>query len=145
MYSIPKRPLMRQAKSVIETSKISASEENGNIRSKKLSQQIAEQGITGTVDQSDSKPVFRPVNLRPTRKSKQADKISPEHEELVKFVSEGWKQLEEKKSGVTDSSKSTATVRHYRSTNINISDFEPFDLEAWWGRRLLENIEKSAI
>ncbi|KAK2706154.1 uncharacterized protein LOC136030101 isoform X2 [Artemia franciscana] len=112
MYSIPKRPLMRQAKSVIETSKISASEENGNIRSKKLSQQIAEQGITGTVDQSDSKPVFRPVNLRPTRKSKQADKISPEHEELVKFVSE---------------------------------DFEPFDLEAWWGRRLLENIEKSAI
>jgi hypothetical protein len=48
-------------------------------------------------------------------------------------------------SGSTCSSQSStsSTYSYYVDQPSPLTDFKPFDLESWWGRRLFQNITKS--
>lgn len=96
--------------------------------------------------------------------------ISPQHEELVKFVSDSWNMIatsnpydEITKDDGDDSSSSSsnraspstthkqqqqqqqqpAVVYHNDPPSPALKDFGAFDLESWWGRRLFNNITKT--
>lgn len=77
--------------------------------------------------------------------------ITPQHEELIKFVYESWNQVNirqnsESSDGSECSEPSSSTSIVYYNDgepNNTLQDFKPFDLESWWGKRLFNNITKS--
>ncbi|XP_043795853.1 MAPK regulated corepressor interacting protein 2 isoform X1 [Apis laboriosa] len=84
--------------------------------------------------------------------------ITPQHEELIKFVYESWNQVNTRqRSESSDGSdcsepSSPNTIVYYNDGEPNdtlqaynnyVLDFKPFDLESWWGKRLFNNITKS--
>ncbi|KAG6800541.1 MAPK regulated corepressor interacting protein 2 isoform X2 [Apis laboriosa] len=77
--------------------------------------------------------------------------ITPQHEELIKFVYESWNQVNTRqRSESSDGSdcsepSSPNTIVYYNDgePNDTLQDFKPFDLESWWGKRLFNNITKS--
>merc|ERR1711997_840363 len=76
-----------------------------------------------------TKIVFRPVKMRnikyprsPSLESPEESlSLSPEYLEIVNFVNNGWSRvkLELEKA---------------------LANFSPFDLDAWWGKRLYQNL-----
>lgn len=92
-----------------------------------------------------SKPVFLQLNNKKLHSMLRSQEIlTPEHEEIVKFVSENW-------SKVTCKSKQSVSIENGCSTmyyqineaNNQLKDFVPFDLDSWWGKRLFNTITKS--
>nr|XP_015928987.1 MAPK regulated corepressor interacting protein 2 isoform X2 [Parasteatoda tepidariorum] len=77
------------------------------------------------------KPVFNhQANGRRTQTSKNhqaSENYPPHYEELIKYVSD------------------LPRVVYYQdnSTNSHLANFEPFDLESFWGERFLQNIQQS--
>ncbi|CAK9797055.1 MAPK regulated corepressor interacting protein 2 [Anthophora quadrimaculata] len=77
--------------------------------------------------------------------------ITPQHEELIKFVYESWNQVNTRqRSESSDGSdcsepSSPNSIVYYNDgePNVTLQDFKPFDLESWWGKRLFNNITKS--
>ncbi|XP_076244118.1 MAPK regulated corepressor interacting protein 2 [Calliopsis andreniformis] len=77
--------------------------------------------------------------------------ITPQHEELIKFVYESWNQVNTRqRSESSDGSdcsepSSPNSIVYYNDgePNDTLQDFKPFDLESWWGKRLFNNITKS--
>ncbi|XP_076683606.1 MAPK regulated corepressor interacting protein 2 isoform X1 [Andrena cerasifolii] len=77
--------------------------------------------------------------------------ITPQHEELIKFVYESWNQVNTRqRSESSDGSdcsepSSPNSIVYYNGgePNDTLQDFKPFDLESWWGKRLFNNITKS--
>ncbi|KAI5716242.1 hypothetical protein M8J76_003386 [Diaphorina citri] len=105
------------------------------------------------------KPVFNSISRKHHTHSNHLKKwhqeltISPEHEELIRFISESWSSVfkESESSSVISSSSEdssdsqTSRIVYYEegASPSPLDDFVPFDLEAWWGRRLFNNITKS--
>ncbi|XP_043484144.1 MAPK regulated corepressor interacting protein 2-like [Leptopilina heterotoma] len=77
--------------------------------------------------------------------------ITPQHEELIKFVYESWSQVNIRQrnssSNGSDCSEpsSPSSIVYYNDGEPNdiLQDFKPFDLESWWGKRLFNNLTKS--
>ncbi|XP_076170006.1 MAPK regulated corepressor interacting protein 2 isoform X2 [Ptiloglossa arizonensis] len=77
--------------------------------------------------------------------------ITPQHEELIKFVYESWNQVNTRQrsesSDGSDCSENSNphSIVYYNDgePNDTLQDFKPFDLESWWGKRLFNNITKS--
>lgn len=77
--------------------------------------------------------------------------ITPQHEELIKFVHESWSQVNTRpRSSSSDGSEcsepsSPNSIVYYNDGEPNdiLQDFKPFDLESWWGKRLFNNLTKS--
>ncbi|XP_043270093.1 mapk-regulated corepressor-interacting protein 1 [Venturia canescens] len=104
------------------------------------------------------KPVFN-VNGRSKMSSQRhriQEVITPEHEQLIKFVYESWSQVEERATsedsadsecaetrGVLERSSNSSLYYNDGEPNDVLQDFKPFDLESWWGKRLYNNITKS--
>ncbi|XP_071540720.1 MAPK regulated corepressor interacting protein 2-like isoform X4 [Panulirus ornatus] len=82
---------------------------------------------------SSPRPVFQPVSGnnkggRSTNgRAPPHDVISPQHEELIRFFND-W-----------------SSIAYYQEKNEHpaLQDFKPFDLEAWWGKRLYQNLTQS--
>uniref|UniRef100_A0A8D8ZWQ5 Protein FAM195A n=1 Tax=Cacopsylla melanoneura TaxID=428564 RepID=A0A8D8ZWQ5_9HEMI len=107
------------------------------------------------------KPVFSSISRKHHTHSNHLKKwhqdvtISPEHEELIRFISESWssvfKECESSSAASSSSSEDsssdcqTSRIVYYEdeSSPSPLDDFVPFDLEAWWGRRLFNTITKS--
>lgn len=57
-----------------------------------------------------------------------------QHDDLIKFIFEAWEKVsrETHNNGVT----------YYQELEPipHLKDFEPFDLEAWWGQRMVQNM-----
>ncbi|XP_063979952.1 MAPK regulated corepressor interacting protein 2-like [Diachasmimorpha longicaudata] len=98
------------------------------------------------------KPVFN-VNGRSklcsTRQQRIQEVITPQHEELIKFVYESWSQVDGNR-GRKEIAEQPHEVEGPSSLYYNdgepngiLQDFKPFDLESWWGKRLFNNITKS--
>ncbi|XP_030019960.2 LOW QUALITY PROTEIN: MAPK regulated corepressor interacting protein 2 [Manduca sexta] len=80
--------------------------------------------------------------------------ITPQHEEIIRFISETWTQSA---YGESEPSSPTSTIGSGSSSPAPPSnlyyqddapspilrDFKPFDLETWWGKRLFQNITSS--
>jgi len=99
------------------------------------------------------KPVFhkKSSNMRA-----QQEVISPQHEEIIKFIHESWssvckecdKENGESLHSEQDNGEShipSPSIVYYKESepNHHLQDFKPFDLESWWGKRLFNTITKS--
>lgn len=76
--------------------------------------------------------------------------ITPQHEELIKFIYESWNQVNmRQRSECCDGIECAElcspkdSIVYYNDGEPNLQDFKPFDLESWWGKRLFNNITKS--
>lgn len=95
-------------------------------------------------------------NQHSTRDEDDTPPATPQHEELVKFVQDSWTSLsivddmtpspsasastDCKSLQHSDVSSARRTVHYAESPSAVLNDFGAFDLEAWWGRRLFNNI-----
>ncbi|KAG5670582.1 hypothetical protein PVAND_000834 [Polypedilum vanderplanki] len=101
------------------------------------------------------KPVFQQRKshnyMRSHHHQQSQEILSPQHEELARYMNESWKMViaenpydASSDSGSTCSStSSTSSYVYYVDQPSPLTDFKPFDLESWWGRRLYQNITKS--
>ncbi|EEB12580.1 conserved hypothetical protein [Pediculus humanus corporis] len=64
----------------------------------------------------------------------------PQHDDIIKFIFESWNKVNR------EFSEQNPTVTYYeeREPNPILKDFEPFDLEAWWGKRVVQNIQAAS-
>ncbi|EGI62783.1 PREDICTED: protein FAM195A [Acromyrmex echinatior] len=78
--------------------------------------------------------------------------ITPQHEELIKFIYESWNQVntlqrneccDDTECAELCSPKDSIVYYNDGEPNNSLQDFKPFDLESWWGKRLFNNITKS--
>ncbi|XP_018577283.1 MAPK regulated corepressor interacting protein 2 [Anoplophora glabripennis] len=102
-------------------------------------------------DDYDSANVPKPVfHKKSSPNSQRQENISPQHEEIIKFIHESWNSvcLElDQENGDSDGStspQSEHSVCYYEDEPcVSLQDFKPFDLESWWGKRLYAYITSS--
>ncbi|XP_023230584.1 MAPK regulated corepressor interacting protein 2-like, partial [Centruroides sculpturatus] len=99
-------------------------------------------------DSSSPRPVFQPINDRRSHSHRNhQETITPQHEEITKYIHETWKLIfrEYESTKQTSVDGKVARVVYYQDRNSNqrLKNFEPFDLELYWGERLLQNIKQS--
>ncbi|NP_001279080.1 MAPK regulated corepressor interacting protein 2 [Callorhinchus milii] len=67
------------------------------------------------------------------------------HEENVRFVYEAWQQVEEELGASEGPDSRHGTVQYVENTpNPSLKGFVPIDLEEWWAKQFLANIENSS-
>ena len=105
--------------------------------------------------------MFRPVKMRNIKYPRSPSledpeeslSLSPEYLEIVNFVNSGWScvklELEQGQHhhfspdliipSILPSDNSS--VKYYQEkSNPALANFSPFDLDAWWGKRLYQNL-----
>jgi len=91
-----------------------------------------------TVQTADSpKIIFRPMKMKHHRSPsiEELEELSPEYLEIVNFVNLGWSSVK------NELEQDNTTVKYYQEkSNPKLADFSPFDLDAWWGKRLYQNL-----
>ncbi|RZF36002.1 hypothetical protein LSTR_LSTR005818 [Laodelphax striatellus] len=103
---------------------------------------------------SVQKPIFHMNGQKKSSISRsQQEAISPQHEEIIKFIYESWNSVckecekecddEESKSSTNGNSHPSIVYYEESEPNTHLQDFTPFDLESWWGKRLFNTITKS--
>lgn len=72
-----------------------------------------------------------------------------QHDDLIKYICDSWnkvsRELENFSQNGADNSKGGPCVLYYveQDPNPQLKDFEPFDLEAWWGKRVVQKYKHS--
>ncbi|XP_062564574.1 MAPK regulated corepressor interacting protein 2 isoform X2 [Armigeres subalbatus] len=123
-------------------------------------------------DKSTPRPVFQTTKkhsaqyLRAQQRQSEPEHLSPQHEELIKYINDSWNMAVAPNPydvpGSPDSSNtslssscstssvsssgsnsSTTTLYYNDPPSPVLVDFKPFDLESWWGRRIFNNITKN--
>ncbi|GBP54249.1 hypothetical protein EVAR_36464_1 [Eumeta japonica] len=99
------------------------------------------------------KPVFHSNGKKTVHQRIHHHVITPQHEEIIKYISETWIQSTygesepsspNSSSGSESSSSSQLSNLYYQDEpNPALCDFKAFDLETWWGKRLFQNITNS--
>ncbi|XP_020290804.1 MAPK regulated corepressor interacting protein 2 [Pseudomyrmex gracilis] len=98
------------------------------------------------------KPVFHTNGKSKliSQRHQMQEAITPQHEELIKFIYESWNQVNTQQGSeccegteCTDLSSPNSIVYYDGEPSNSLQDFKPFDLESWWGKRLFNNITKS--
>ncbi|XP_022196287.1 MAPK regulated corepressor interacting protein 2 [Nilaparvata lugens] len=66
---------------------------------------------------------------------------SPQHEELIKYICDSWNKVcrEMQQTG-----PGAPQVGYYHGPTCQPKGFKPFDLEAWWGKRVVQNITQNS-
>lgn len=97
-------------------------------------------------DMSLQRPVFHQINGRRTQIQKvQQENFPPQYEELIRYIHDTWTGISKEYEISRHSSDKVPKIKYYQDTNANthLADFEPFDLESFWGERFLQNIQQS--
>ena len=79
------------------------------------------------------------------------ENLSPEYLEIVNYINKGWRcvkvELEEGERRVwrllmtSVYLSDNSSVKYYQEkSNPALANFSPFDLDAWWGKRLYQNL-----
>ncbi|KAL9904133.1 uncharacterized protein LOC119631568 [Glossina fuscipes] len=112
------------------------------------------------------RPVFQTKKFYTHTKIVEEEAITPQHEEIIKYINDSWNiVVAQNPYDRTPSNLPTADANNNTATSLAkaysssaqtasslycveppspvLSDFKPFDLESWWGRRLFNNITKS--
>ncbi|XP_068236120.1 MAPK regulated corepressor interacting protein 2-like [Palaemon carinicauda] len=97
------------------------------------------------------RPIFHPVNNKGCRstngKGPSPESISPQHEELIRFFNESWgrvvKEVEMSRQGGHDSRGSGIAYYQEKHVHPALQDFKPFDLDAYWGKRIYQKLTQS--
>ncbi|XP_067002854.1 MAPK regulated corepressor interacting protein 2 [Anabrus simplex] len=99
---------------------------------------------------SQPRPQMQSLNgKRPNTQRVQQDSTPTQHDDLIKFICDSWnkvsREFEHSNQNGADNGKGRPCVLYYveQDPNPQLKDFEPFDLEAWWGKRLVENINNA--
>lgn len=79
----------------------------------------------------------RPVNVNRVPSTEKS--VYAQHDDLIKYIYDSWNKISQE----VDRNTSTKTVYYKDQENQNLKDFEPFDLTAYWGRQLVQNIQQS--
>jgi len=58
--------------------------------------------------------------------------VNTQHDELIKYIYDSWSKVEMDKG-------SNSVMYYQEHENHHLKDFRPFDLEAYWGRRMHQN------
>ncbi|XP_013772911.1 MAPK regulated corepressor interacting protein 2-like isoform X1 [Limulus polyphemus] len=104
--------------------------------------------LNGTADMSSPKPVFQQVNGRRSYNQKSSqDTITPQHEEIMRYIHDSWKLVSReyeaaKQPGAEGKVNSVVYYQDNCSTS-QLPKFEPFDLELFWGQRVIQSITQS--
>jgi len=104
--------------------------------------------------ESNRHQLMTPSGYRRYNARNSQEKLSPEEEDLVNYISSKWartkREIEEADSKMTTVAQAAAQtprqkVVYYKETEPLpiLRNFEPFDLEAWWGKRLYQNLTKA--
>merc|ERR1712098_258468 len=97
---------------------------------------VPDSSITNIPEETSLAPkiVFQPVKMRNNRKQLQTETVTPEHREIV---TSGWEVVK------SEIEQGSAKVKYYQElTNPRLSGFQPFDLDAWWGKRLYHSLTR---
>ncbi|XP_049810252.1 MAPK regulated corepressor interacting protein 2-like [Schistocerca nitens] len=96
------------------------------------------------------RPQMQSLNgKRPNSQRMQPDITTPQHDDLIKYICDSWnkvtRELENFSQNGSENGKGGPCVLYYaeQDTNPQLKDFEPFDLEAWWGQRVVKNYKHS--
>lgn len=74
----------------------------------------------------------RPPNISRMALNERA--LFSQHDDLIKYIYDSWVKVE--------MDQRTNSVKYYQDDSANhLKDFQPFDLEAYWGRKLHQNIQ----
>ncbi|EFX74472.1 mapk-regulated corepressor-interacting protein 1-like [Daphnia pulex] len=104
---------------------------------------------------SPPRPVFQAVSTTNKRHfhsshrhhhhHQQPEILTRSQQELIKYVYDRWQRVnrELKTSTVPTAEGTSVTYYQDASPNPALQDFEPFDLEGWWGRRLYHTLTQS--
>ncbi|KAM8843981.1 MAPK regulated corepressor interacting protein 2-like [Spinachia spinachia] len=70
----------------------------------------------------------------------QEESLTPVHEENVKFVYDAWREVVQQERGAEEAQGAV----HYEefTPNGHMDGFVPIDLDEWWAKRFLANIDK---
>ncbi|KAK0173308.1 hypothetical protein PV328_006525 [Microctonus aethiopoides] len=78
---------------------------------------------------------------------------SSQHFDLIKYIYESWNSVSRELDmchnqphGDSQNYRNGASVTYYqeREPNPQLKDFEPFNLEKWWGQRVVQSITRNA-
>merc|ERR1712210_401932 len=80
--------------------------------------------------------IFHPVKMRNNQRRRvQHEHLTEDHQELITFVTEGWVRVKR------EMEQGDGAVAVYQdTTNPTLDHFQPFDLDAWWGRKLYQDL-----
>lgn len=62
--------------------------------------------------------------------------IYAQHDDLIKYIYESWMKVEMDRGA-------NSVIYYQEDATHHLKDFQPFDLEAYWGRRLHQNHQHS--
>ncbi|XP_023722353.1 MAPK regulated corepressor interacting protein 2-like [Cryptotermes secundus] len=86
---------------------------------------------------------------RPNSQRVQQEASPTQHDDLIRYICDSWntvsRELENFSQNGADTSKGGPSVLYYveQEPNPQLKDFEPFDLEGWWGKRVVQNITRT--
>ncbi|KAF0770069.1 Uncharacterized protein FWK35_00003326 [Aphis craccivora] len=105
--------------------------------------------VNGTEEEElpspEPKPVFHSNGHRHKALNKcppsSQDVLSPQHEKLIHYINDSWHSVIEDE----ESSKSSQKIIYFKPENTAevLNDFQAFDLDTYWIKRLYNNITKS--
>ncbi|XP_075224939.1 MAPK regulated corepressor interacting protein 2 [Lycorma delicatula] len=64
-----------------------------------------------------------------------------QHDDLIKYIFDSWNKVWRE---MQQNSNGAQHIGYYHEPHSQLKDFEPFDLEAWWGRRVVENFTQQS-
>jgi len=101
---------------------------------------------------TNPKPVFHMNGRRSYHQRYQTETISAQHQEIIKYIHENWKCVKrELDSGhryslsgdFKNTNSKVPQITYYKGNGSQLPNFEPFDLETFWGQKLFQNITQS--
>ncbi|XP_014677183.1 PREDICTED: protein FAM195A-like isoform X2 [Priapulus caudatus] len=94
------------------------------------------------------KPVFngKPrYNNRNHQVSRHHELVAAPHEEMVRYISDAWNKVSKEYEAHRKAGRDLTIVYYQEKVpNPQLNGFEPFDLESWWGNRILKDITQSS-
>lgn len=77
------------------------------------------------------------------QQQQQPESLTRGQEELIRYIYERWQRVNRELNTMPNSEGTTVTYYQDANPNPALQDFEPFDLEGWWGRRLYHTLTQS--
>lgn len=66
--------------------------------------------------------------------------VTPQHEENIKFISEEWQKVRESLKNNAANQTRHGCFEYIEKEEFVNKDFKPFDLEGYWGKKLLSGV-----
>ncbi|CAH1171221.1 unnamed protein product [Phaedon cochleariae] len=75
----------------------------------------------------------RPPNISRVNSTERSERpVHAQHDDLIKYIYDSWSKVE--------MDRGSNTTMYYQEDNTHhLKDFQPFDLEGYWGRRKHQN------